>query len=131
MTSTTHDNDRMILLALTASLIAVLLPHGIHRRNPDSLTICKSNLKNVGTAREMYATDNADLYPDSAARLTPNYLKVIPTCTSSGTDTYSVGFRSASHPDNYTFFCQGPNHVDSGESSPDYPQCNSLQGLVT
>lgn len=126
------DTDLVILIALLAGATLLVWPRFSRCHcGGTPLMACKSNLKNIGTACEMYSTDNAGLYPRYAERLTPNYLKSIPTCASTGTDTYSAGFRSAAHPDTYTFFCQGLNHAASGEPSPNYPQYNSTQGLVT
>lgn len=43
---------------------------------------CQSNMKNIGTALECYRQDNNDLYPPTLTKLTPKYLKTIPTCPS-------------------------------------------------
>jgi hypothetical protein len=50
---------------------------------------CKSNLKNLGTAVEMYADDWNGEYPRSLGLLTPNYIKIIPECPEVGSVTYS------------------------------------------
>lgn len=94
-----------------------------------SLTGCKSNLKNIGTALEMYSTDNSGRYPRSLSSLSPNYLRIIPTCPAAEKDTYSATFRSRSNPDAYTVICKGKNHADQ-RLRPDYPQYNSYEGLV-
>jgi prepilin-type N-terminal cleavage/methylation domain-containing protein len=123
--------ELMIVIAIIAILAAILVPNFIRARAQGQLTACKSNLKNIGTACEMYSTDSAGRYPATGAgffNLTPNYLKTIPTCASAGTNTYS--YFSASNPDAYTFFCSGMNHSAAGEPV-NYPQYNSTQGLVT
>ena len=94
-------------LALCAIVAALLVPNFIRARSRGSLTACKSNLKNLGTACEMYFTDH-DEYPKSASLLTPNYLQTIPECPEAQTDTYSQSydiswieadqFRCPSHP---------------------------------
>jgi hypothetical protein len=66
---------------------------------------CKSNLKNLGTALEMYSTDNAGHYPGSMAQLSPNYYKTIPTCPAAGKDTYSESYKVGVNPDSYSFSC--------------------------
>ncbi len=48
---------------------------------------CKSNLKNIGTALEMYSSDHGGEYPPSLATLSPEYLKRIPECPLAGQDT--------------------------------------------
>ncbi len=110
----------------------VPVPHGfwcIHHHGGGGITACKSNLKNIGTALEMYSTDSAGRLPRHLSQLTPNYLKNIPTCPSLGANTYSSGFVSASGPDAYTVVCSGSNHAGVG-LSPNFPQYNSTQGLI-
>jgi hypothetical protein len=103
---------------------------------PSVLTGCKSNLKNIGTASEMYSTDNKGDYAPSLARLTPNYLRLIPTCPSVERNTYSRGYTAInSHvgqtPYNaYTVVCTGNNHVEHGLPR-NYPQYTSVQGLIS
>jgi len=92
------------------------------------LTACKSNLKNIGTALEMYSTDFAGRYPTSSTLLTPNYLKTIPTCASVGSCTYV--FQMGSSPDLYTVICGGENHKSAGVQAPNYPQYTSVTGLI-
>jgi len=43
------------------------------------LTAMKSNLKNMGTALEMYSADHKGLYPEKLEQLTPDYLKTLPS----------------------------------------------------
>ena len=50
----------------------LVLPNFIRHGTGGQLTACKSNLKNFGTALEMYATDHSGRMPPSAALLTPN-----------------------------------------------------------
>lgn len=92
------------------------------------MTACKSNLKNLGTALEMYSTDNAGRYPSGFALLTPNYLKTIPTCPTVGSVTYR--YVSASEPDAYTIVCGGTNHGGAGIRETNYPQYTSVTGLI-
>ena len=94
------------------------------------LTACKSNLKNIGTALEMYSTDNSGRFPTALSQLTPNYLRRIPTCPSATADTYSMTFQSASNPDAYTVMCTGAHHREAG-MPPNFPRYTSTQGLLT
>lgn len=121
--------ELMIVIAIIAILAAILVPNFIRARAQGQLTACKSNLKNIGTAMEMYSTDFSGRYATSAGLLTPNYLKTIPTCPSAGSDTYTGGFTSASNPDLYTVACTGANHTGAGVTG-DYPQYTSVQGLI-
>ena len=119
----------MIVIAIIAILAAILVPNFIRARAQGQVTACKSNLKNIGTACEMYSTDNSGRYETNITQLTPNYLKIIPTCASIGTATYTGGFSSASNPDAYTVVCNGTNHAGVNDSA-NYPQYTSTQGLL-
>jgi prepilin-type N-terminal cleavage/methylation domain-containing protein len=127
--------ELMIVIAIIAILAAILVPNFIRARAQGQLSSCESNEKNIGTALEMYSTDNSGRYPSGTTgfggEITPNYLKVVPTCPSAGTDTYTGSYSSASNPDAYTYFCNGSNHTSLLNGSPNFPQYNSAQGLVS
>ena len=127
----------------------MLLSPNFVRRHGSPYTQCQSNLKNIGTALEMYSTDNEGRYPRALSQLTPDYFRVIPTCAAAGKDTYSQSFESSCYPqekvDRYTVFCRGDYHqwttvyffnvipyrTKSGMNIPvNYPQYNSTDGLV-
>lgn len=124
--------ELMIVIAIIAILAAILVPNFIRARAQGQLTACKSNLKNIGTALEMYSTDNSGRYPTATlftgSGITPNYLKTVPTCPSAGQNTYN-NYTSASVPDVYTVVCSGPNHT-AASSSANYPQFTAVQGLI-
>lgn len=109
--------------------LAVFLPGFLGASDSGNVTACKSNLKNIGTALEMYSTDYAGRYPTALSALTPMYLKTIPTCPGARSDTYSQSFRSSENPDAYTVFCQGLNHKKNIKS-PDFPKYDSFSGLI-
>lgn len=111
------------------ALAAVVLPSFERARTQGTLTGCKSNLKNMGTALEMYSTDYAGRFPVSLSSLTPDYLRMIPTCPAARSDTYSAGFQSASNPDAFTVYCGGSNHGSAGIPA-DFPQYSSTQGVL-
>lgn len=104
-----------LLLASTLvggmALCAALAPEARDIRNrwfeDRYLRQCRSNLKNLGTACEMYTTDNGGRYPKTLCRVAPRYLKALPNCPTTDTDSYSVTFQSASNPDVYTIVCRG------------------------
>ena len=120
--------ELMIVIAIIAILAAILVPNFIRARAQGQLTACKSNLKNIGTALEMYSTDFAGRYPTVSTGLTPNYLKTIPTCASVGSVTYS--FSMSSNPDLYTVVCAPTNHQGAGVTAANYPQYTSVTGLI-
>jgi hypothetical protein len=111
------------------ALSAILVTNFRRAKAQGQVTACKSNLRNIGVALEMYATDNRGRYPDTLAKLTPNYLKAIPTCPAAGRDTYSEGYTSTATPDTYAFCCKGYYHKAAGYE-PDFPRYNSTEGLI-
>jgi len=115
---------------LGVSLTAILAPNFLRARSSGQYTQCQSNMKNIGTALEMYSTDHSGHYPESLDQLTPDYLRVIPTCAAAGKDTYSASYKSAQNPDTYEFFCEGSYHSNVGVPS-NYPQYNSVRGLIS
>lgn len=121
---------RLIVLFFVVIVVAVMLTlNFVHCRCQGHTTACKSNLKNIGTALEMYSTDNAGRYPPSLSLLTPSYIRTIPTCTVAKEDTYSDLYESASHPDAYTVYCAGDYHVEAC-GGPDQPVYTSKDGLT-
>lgn len=130
--------ELMIVIAIIAILAAILVPNFIRARAQGQVTSCKSNLKNIGTACEMYATDNGGRYPKDLKTLTTPansqqaYLKQIPKCPSEGTSTpYTSTYTSASNPDVYTVWCGGSNgnHTAAGCDA-GYPKFTATQGLI-
>jgi len=99
------------------------------KRQRSGYISCQSNLKNIGTALEMYSTDNQGRYPSSLDKLTPNYLRSIPICPSArSSKVYFRSYSSSSSPDNYTFYCAGLNHKASNVPK-DFPQYTCIKGL--
>jgi hypothetical protein len=90
---------------------------------------CKSNLKNIATAAEMYSIDFDGSYPATLGKLTPNYLKFIPQCPSTEKDNYSTSWTCASSPGAFTMYCRGANHTKSGLSA-NFPQYTSFAGIA-
>jgi len=108
--------------------VLCILPNFYRARHSGQLTACKSNLKNIGTALEMYSTDYKGRYPSSLSYLTPEYLRTIPTCPSAGKDTYTGSYLVREKPDTYTFYCKGSHHRNIYSCS-NYPQYDSIEGL--
>lgn len=89
------------------------------------LNACRSNLKNIGTALEIYGRDNGGHYPPSLSVIVPMYMKSLPTCPGAGRATYSI-IVSAQCTD-FTVICSGNSH--SWYLAPDSP-CYSLRNGV-
>ncbi len=123
--------ELMIVIAIIAILAAILVPNFLRARAQGQFTQCQSNCKNIGTALEMYSTDNAGHYPTAGMTgLVSDYLRVIPTCASAGSSTvYTSAYSANINPDAYTFYCNGGNHTAVGVQG-NYPQYNSTSGLI-
>ena len=111
-------------------LAAFLVPNFIRAKAQGQLTACKSNLKNIGTALEMYSTDYQGHYPPQLSLLAPTYLKQIPTCPAAGTSTYGAGYQVSTNPDHYTVVCTGRHHGPVRQGL-NFPQYTSTQGLIS
>ncbi|MGV8125107.1 MAG: protein kinase [Candidatus Xenobiia bacterium LiM19] len=119
--------EKVVITAAALVLAAIVVPNFIRAPNQGVLTACKSNLKNIGTALEMYNTDNGGLYPKALSEVTPNYLKTIPTCAAAGKVTYE--YITSEKSDAYTTFCSGHYHKKSRVEA-NYPQYDSIHGLI-
>ncbi|HXE73490.1 MAG TPA: hypothetical protein VNO81_12595 [Candidatus Nitrosotenuis sp.] len=117
-----------VVVLFFGAVVVLLVPNFMLARAMSS-TGCKSNLKNISAALEMYGTDNSGLFPGSLQSLTPRYLKTIPTCPEGGRDTYSSGYQSHPSPAAYTVVCEGDNHRYQGASR-NFPQYDSFRGLI-
>ncbi|MCL5036531.1 MAG: hypothetical protein M1269_05355 [Chloroflexi bacterium] len=118
-----------LIIWAAAMLMSVIFVPGFTRaRESGQLTACESNLKNQGTALEMYAADNNGLFPSSFNTLSPEYLMQLPTCPSSERE---YGYEVSIDHKEYTVFCSGKNahkkkvHIKTG-----FPQYNSTRGLM-
>lgn len=128
--------ELMIVIAIIAILAAILVPNFIRARAQGQLTACKSNLKNIGTACEMYSTDWSGKYAAGLSTLSPNYLKEIPECPAAGSDTYTsayttgtTAYNSPAFQDYYFLFCSGTFHTSVSLPS-NYPQYDGISGLL-
>lgn len=117
------------LQVFTFCLAAWLAQQPVLARSEGQATACKSNLKNIGTALEMWAADHGGAYPDSLQALVPEYLRVIPECPVSHADTYSDTYRISKRKTVFGVCCAGDGHVKSGYL-PNHPAYNSIQGIV-
>ncbi|MEW6278140.1 MAG: hypothetical protein AB1758_05930 [Candidatus Eremiobacterota bacterium] len=95
------------------------------RSSQSEFTSCKSNLKNIGTACALYATDYPGYYPASLSVLIPNYLRSIPACPTSGR-SYLRSYRLL--PGGFRVCCTGRFHAEAGGN--DYPAYDSLYGVA-
>jgi hypothetical protein len=114
------------LFVVNLVVLPILLPNFIRPHCGGQLTACKSNLKNLATSLEMYATDNAGQLPTSLSQVTPNYLKIVPQCPTAGKVTYKYFHTGTA----YTIYCGGCWHHAARIDAPNYPQYSSDKGLL-
>lgn len=112
---------------------AIMVPNFMRARGQGMLRVCKSNLMNIGTALEMYASDHKEIYPSDLSLLTPDYLKSIPQCPTVKQDTYSESYELKKMPPDtgpmvYSIYCAGHHHADQGLAA-NKPAYNGLEGL--
>jgi hypothetical protein len=108
-------------------------------RAKGQLTACKSNLKNIGTALEMYSTDFSGKYPPAEDgkgfnMLVPNYLREIPACPAAGSVTYvyqgsKFELNVPKYTDYYFFQCTGNNH-EGADVTGDFPAYDGISGVI-
>jgi len=118
-------NAAVVIFIVAVGLMVLPNFFPIRSRHCGQLTACKSNLKNIGTAMEMYASDNEGRYPASLGMVTPDYLKTLPTCAAAGKITY--GYVYTVKPDCYTAWCQGSYHTPMTNAN--MPEYDAVQGL--
>lgn len=131
-----------LIAIILVIVLYFLFPHFLRATGSGDYTRCQSNLKQIGTALELYSEDNAGLYPPRMEMLTPGYLKTIPRCPAEDSQgkewnigrflqeegyekTYRVGRGSKS----YSFYCSGLRHSAVGIPL-NRPLYNSEEGLM-
>jgi type II secretory pathway pseudopilin PulG len=135
----------VIVLAVLGLLAAIMVPGFVRARAQGRLTMCKSNLKNMATALEMYSGDYGvkkkvydargnqvetdemlyNVYPPGLQALTPAYLKVLPECPADKR-SYYVYLRN-SEQGIYTVYCHGKAHESVTKEN--FPQYDSVEGI--
>lgn len=137
----------LAVLGLCAIGLALFVPDYLAARSRgNNETGCRSNLKNIGTAMEMYSTDWSGKYPTALSQLTPNYLKTIPECPVTNEMTYRASFgpgvgynisveledgtKSEPFQDYYFIWCEGTAHQEQYGTPENYPQYDGIQGLI-
>jgi hypothetical protein len=99
---------------------------------------CESNMKNIATALEMYATDysitkngkTAYYYPANLNMISPEYIRTLPTCPKCNTQYLYVQLEGKT---SYIVFCPGNGvHNKTGKVSPtgNFPQYTPDKGLI-
>lgn len=121
--------ELVCIVILLALLGAILVPNFRTARAQGQLTSCKTNLKNLATALEMYSTDNTGSYPRALGILTPAYMPVLPNCPAAERETYSAGYVVHAEPDDFTIYCSGLNHA-LADTPANYPRYSSYPCFI-
>ena len=116
-------------------ILGTVVMNFVRARSSPQIVACYSNLKNIGTAMEMYSTDWSGKYPTSLEVLVPNYLKTIPECPAAGSVTYRAQFNQgrqwnyADFQDYYVVWCDGEIHAY--QDVPDgFPFYDGIRGII-
>ncbi len=129
--------ELMIVIAIIAILAAILVPNFVKARAQGQLTACSSNLKNIGTAAEMYAADHNGRYPINGNNFTDTgaegsggsaYLKRFPTCPTQ--DNVAYKYDATNNPDYYIIQCATGDHRQAGITKVGWPRFDSQVGLM-
>ena len=126
-----------VLVILTVSALTMYVVQessrsSSHCRTGAQYTSCKSNLKNLATALEMYYTDNG-VYPGDLNALTPAYMKTLPRCVENRNNDYCYEHQKgrveedSTIAEGFTLMCKGHNHRGHAIN---FPQYNNREGLV-
>ncbi|MEQ8186537.1 MAG: serine/threonine-protein kinase [Candidatus Eremiobacterota bacterium] len=123
-----------IILMFTLPFLMAFLSASSGKKH-GQLAACESNLKNIATALEMYATDNTGDYPHDLLYLTTlqpvgGYMKTIPMCPASRGNTFYL-YTRADNPDNFTLWCSHPDAHEYAGLKTGWPQYTPGQGLKT
>ncbi len=131
------DNLTVIVMAVTlmiGSPFLFALSGNRYKNTGGQLAACESNLKNLATALEMYATDNGGNYPPTldclicTVGIPGGYMKTIPICPSSRAKKSYLYIRSDT-PDNFTLWCSYPDAHKNAGLKTGWPQYTPGQGL--
>lgn len=122
--------ELMVVIAIIAILALIAIPWLMQARFRTYHSACIQNMRNIGTAMEMYAIEHKGLFPDDLDELAdPNkpFLPEMPTCPT--TDfPYGTGYTISSDRDTYLVVCKGMHHLQfPGVVEEDYPQLENGQ----
>jgi hypothetical protein len=88
----------------------VLYPNTQRSHSEGGLAGCRTNQDILRTALTDYARDHDGHFPNTLRALDPVYVRAMPTCPQSGTDTYSPTYEVAPDAQRYTLSCSTGHH---------------------
>ena len=83
----------LAFLAIAAVIAAIIVRNFLRAQSRREFMSCRSNLKNIGLALEIYSHQEKRPYPESLQALVPNILVDIPACPAAGEDVYSQTYK--------------------------------------
>jgi len=133
------DTEMAVTIIIFTLLSSILVPNFLKARASGHLCLCESQIKDLATALEVYATENNGLYPEGFYKLLEisknknPYMSKIPDCKKSnpshgGKNLTSYKYIRSDDCKNFTMWCI-QNHIDCGMKE-GYPQYNPYQGLI-
>jgi hypothetical protein len=126
---------KVVVAVLFTCAVAFIWPNLVRAKAQGQLTECKGNIKNIGTALEMYSTDWKGKYPSSGLQVTPDYLETMPVCPAAQKPTYTFEFGEQAtgnedrFKDYFYVYCRGTHHsaVSVPENHPYYTSQTSME----
>ncbi|MDQ7824029.1 MAG: prepilin-type N-terminal cleavage/methylation domain-containing protein [Candidatus Eremiobacteraeota bacterium] len=121
--------ELLTVLFIIATLAAIMVPNVRRALWKTQAVSCKANLKNLATAVTLYGNDYDQNYPATLSKVTPTYIKIIPSCNATSTDTYTAGYEISDDFRAFTISCKGTNHASYGYGA-DEPYYNNSIGIM-
>lgn len=123
--------ELMIVLTIMGMLASIMIPQIMKAKYQAHYAVCQQNLQNLGTALEIYRTDNGGRYPDTY------YLFVLwqkqyserPVCPTDP-EKKDYGYDTNIPDTNYTLYCKGVHLVGGGMLPNGFPQYSPSCGLI-
>lgn len=125
---------KLIYVLVVIVVVMLISSYREDRRIKESYSVCRTNLRELSSALEIYANYNDAYYPDSLDKLVPKYIKSIPTCPDSGTDSYSHPSYMSSKKQGYLprILCRNRHAgIDDRNNKPVvFPMCGEVRIVV-
>lgn len=132
-----------LIVTILVIVLYILFPPFLRATGSSDYTRCQSNMKQIGTALELYSQDNEGLYPPKMEMLMPKYIDKIPRCPGKdmqgkewsigrilpGRGRYEQTYRAGNGYESYTFYCRGLRHSAVGIPF-NHPQYSSEEGVI-
>jgi tRNA A-37 threonylcarbamoyl transferase component Bud32/type II secretory pathway pseudopilin PulG len=138
--------ELFIVIAIVLIIMAILVPSFWAARSQGLFFACKSNMKNIANALEIYKEDNRGCYPSNLDKLVKDkYMRKIPVCPAvtgrnnnlwykvmlNTVDPNGYYYSCSRNFDSYTLICKPPDiHKRSTYNEGSWPQYTSRKGFI-